>query len=129
MTTASLKRTSEAVTVDGKTAEAFRRRLSGSLVLPSDSGYDAARRVWNGMIDKRPALIAYCASVRDVVESVDFARVTGLLTAVRGGGHNIAGASVCDGGLVIDLSHIESRDGGPKSPRRARGGRRASCRS
>jgi FAD/FMN-containing dehydrogenase len=106
MTTTTLNRTSEALNVDRKTVEAFRERLSGSLVLPSDSGYGAARRVWNGMIDKRPAVVAYCASVADVVESIGFARATGLLTAVRGGGHNIAGASVCDGGLVIDLSRM-----------------------
>ncbi len=75
------------------------------------------------MIDKRPALIAYCASVRDVVESIDFARVTGLLTAVRGGGHNIAGASVCDGGLVIDLSHMNRVTVDPKAlAARAEGG-------
>ena len=86
--------------------EAFRHRLSGELVCPGDQGYEAARAVWNGMIDRRPALIAYCANRQDVIEAVNFARTTGILTAVRSGGHNIAGASLCDGGLVIDLSRM-----------------------
>ena len=85
---------------------AFRRRLSGSLVLPGDDDYHSARRVWNGMIDKAPAIIAYCANPADVVESVAFARETGLPMAVRAGGHNIAGKSLCDDGLVIDLSRM-----------------------
>jgi FAD/FMN-containing dehydrogenase len=86
--------------------EAFRHRLTGVLVRPRDQGYDAACTVWNGMIHRRPALIAYCADRQDVIECVDFARTTGILTAVRSGGHNIAGASLCDGGLVIDLSRM-----------------------
>ena len=98
-------RTSETM-VDGGRIEAFRRLLSGELVCPGDHGYDAARAVWNGMIDRRPALIAYCVTRQDVVEAVNFACGTGILTAVRSGGHNIAGASLCDGGLVIDLSRM-----------------------
>ena len=85
---------------------AFRRRLSGSLVLPGDDDYHSARRVWNGMIDKRPAIIAYCAKPSDVVESIAVARETGLSIAVRAGGHNIAGKSLCEDGLVIDLSRM-----------------------
>jgi FAD/FMN-containing dehydrogenase len=85
---------------------AFRRRLAGSLVLPGDDGYHSARRVWNGMIDKTPAIIAYCAKPSDVVESLAFARETGLPMAVRAGGHNIAGKSLCEDGLVIDLSRM-----------------------
>jgi FAD/FMN-containing dehydrogenase len=92
--------------LDADGVEAFRRRLSGALVCRGDPGYDAARAVWNGMIDRHPALIAYCASRQDVIEAVGFARTTGILTAVRSGGHNIAGASLCDGGLVIDLSRM-----------------------
>lgn len=123
MTTAALNRTSDARTVNRKTVEAFRRRLSGSLVLPSDPSYNAARQVWNGMIDRQPGVIAYCASVIDVVESIGFARATGLVTAVRGGGHNIAGASVCDGGLVIDLSRMNRVAVDPKArTARAEGG-------
>jgi hypothetical protein len=86
--------------------EALRRRLSGMLVRPGEQGYDAARAVWNGMIDRRPAFIVYCANRQDVTEAVSFARLTGILTAVRSGGHNIAGASLCEGGLVIDLSRM-----------------------
>jgi FAD/FMN-containing dehydrogenase len=86
--------------------EALRRRLSGTLVRPGEQAYDAARAVWNGMIDRRPAFIVYCSNRQDVTEAVSFARVTGILTAVRSGGHNIAGASLCEGGLVIDLSRM-----------------------
>ena len=92
--------------VDRAGVEAFRRRLSGGVVCPRDQDYEAARAVWNGMIDRRPALIAYCANRQDVIEAVNVARTTGILTAVRSGGHNIAGASLCDGGLVIDLSRM-----------------------
>ncbi len=79
-------------------------RLRGPLLQPGHSGYDEARRIWNGMIDKRPALIARCTDTADVVESVNFARAHDLLVSVRGGGHNIAGTALCDGGLMIDLS-------------------------
>src|ERR1700758_397625 len=92
--------------VDRAGVDGFRRRLSGVVVCPGDQDYQAARAVWNGMVDRRPALIAYCANREDVVEAVSFARTTGILTAVRSGGHNIAGASLCDGGLVIDLSRM-----------------------
>jgi FAD/FMN-containing dehydrogenase len=102
---------------------AFARTLSGTLVRPSDAAYDDARAVWNGMIDTRPAMIAYCATVADVVASVAFARSTGILTAVRSGGHNIAGNSVCAGGLVIDLSRMNRVSVDPARPlARAEGG-------
>ena len=81
-------------------ASAFR----GELIRPGDDRYESARRIWNGMIDKRPALIARCTGVADIVTAVDFAREAGLLVAVRGGGHNVAGNAVCDEGVVIDLS-------------------------
>src|SRR5215204_4209167 len=76
----------------------------GELVRPEDPGYEDARKVWNGSIDRFPALIARCAGVADVIAAVKFARDTGLLVAVRGGGHSYPGLSVCDGGIVIDLS-------------------------
>jgi FAD binding domain/Berberine and berberine like len=78
--------------------------LRGELICPNESGYDAARKVWNGMVDKYPAVIIRCADVADVVTSVQFARDHHLLVAVRSGGHSISGSSVCDGGMVIDLS-------------------------
>jgi FAD/FMN-containing dehydrogenase len=81
--------------------------LQGRLLRPSDADYDAARQVWNGMVDKRPALIARCAETADVVECVRFAREHDVLVSVRGGGHNYAGKSVCDGGLMIDLSPMK----------------------
>ena len=83
---------------------AYRARLRGNLVQPSDAGYDDARKVFNAMISKRPKLIAQCADVADVIASVNFAREHQLLLAVRGGGHNGGGLGVCDDGLVIDLS-------------------------
>jgi FAD/FMN-containing dehydrogenase len=92
---------------DDAAVEAFRAGLRGELLRPGDDGYDEARWVWNGMVNRRPALIARCAGVADVIGAVDFARTHNLLTAVRGGGHNVAGNGVCDGGLVIDLSRLK----------------------
>src|SRR5918995_1046075 len=86
--------------------ERFGNGLRGELLRPDDAGYEKTRKVWNGLIDKRPALIVRCAGVGDVVDSVNFARENDLLLAVRGGGHNVAGNAVCDGGLVIDLSQM-----------------------
>lgn len=82
-------------------------RLSGRLVRPSDADYDQARAVWNGMIDNRPALVARCSGVADVIAAVNFARDNDLLASVRGGGHNVSGNAVCDGGLVVDLSSLK----------------------
>ncbi|WP_020579865.1 FAD-binding oxidoreductase [Actinopolymorpha alba] len=79
-------------------------RLHGRLVSPADTDYDEARAVWNGMIDRRPALIARCTGVADVIAAVTFAREHDLLVGVRGGGHNVSGVAVCDDGLVVDLS-------------------------
>jgi len=88
--------------------EEFLTSLRGPLLQPGDAGYDDARIVWNGMIDRRPALIARCAGVADVIQAVNFARDNHLLVSVRGGGHNITGYAVNDGGIVIDLSHMKS---------------------
>lgn len=82
----------------------LRTRLRGTVLEPGEEGYDGARRIWNGMIDKRPAAIARCNGPADVMAAVRFAREHGLPIAVRCGGHNVAGNSLCDGGLVIDLA-------------------------
>jgi FAD/FMN-containing dehydrogenase len=92
--------------MDESDCQELRTRLRGELITPADAGYDAARRVYNAMIDRRPALIARCADVADVMAAVDFAREKKLLLAVRGGGHNGPGLGVCDDGLVIDLSRM-----------------------
>src|SRR5216683_3387362 len=81
-----------------------KNRVRGEVLCPADEGYEVARKVFNAMIDKRPALIARCAGTADVIECVKFAREHNLLVAVRGGGHSVAGLSACDGGLVIDVS-------------------------
>jgi FAD/FMN-containing dehydrogenase len=95
-------------TLSSSAVARFRNQLHGWLVTPEDTGYDKARRVWNGRIDRRPVLIAYCANQPDVVSAVRFARERELLAAVHGGGHSCAGMAVCDGGLVIDLSLMKA---------------------
>ena len=86
--------------------EDFRGSLYGESLLPGSDGYDSVRRVWNAMVDKRPALIARCSGTADVINSVNFARENNLLISVRGGGHNFPGNSVCNDGLMIDLSRM-----------------------
>jgi FAD/FMN-containing dehydrogenase len=90
-------------TIDHASVEAFRGSFRGDLIRPADAGYEEHRRVWNGSIDRRPALIARCTGVADVLAAVRFARERALLVAVRGGGHSFPGLSSCDGGLLIDL--------------------------
>ena len=85
----------------------FAADLRGELLCPDDDGYDPARAVFNGMIDRHPALIARCAGVADVIRGVDFARTHNLPLSVRGGGHNVAGNAVCDGGVMLDLSPMK----------------------
>jgi FAD/FMN-containing dehydrogenase len=84
--------------------DGLRTRLRGELIRPGEPGYDEARKVWNGMIDKRPAMIVRCAGVGDVIDAVNFARDNDLQLAIRGGSHSAAGLALCDDGLVIDLS-------------------------
>ncbi len=90
------------------TLPALKEKIRGEVILPDSPGYDEARTIWNAMIDKRPAVIARCSGVADVVTAVNFAREAGMVTAVRGGGHNIAGHALCDDGLVIDLSRLKA---------------------
>ena len=91
-----------------ETVATLRSRFRGALLQPGEEGYDEARRVWNGAVDRRPRLIARCAGADDVVEAVRFARENDLVVSVRGGGHSIAGLSVCDDGLMIDLSLMKA---------------------
>ena len=88
--------------------EELRARLRGDLLQPGDAAYDATRKVWNEMVDKRPALIVRCKGVADVIASVRFARQHELVLAVRGGGHNVAGNAVCDDGLMLDCNGMKS---------------------
>lgn len=95
-------------TVRNDQLDGLRTSLRGQLLQAGDTGYEAARALWNGMIDRRPALIVRCAGPADVRTALAYARDHGLSLAVRGGGHNIAGSALCDGGLVIDLSAMKS---------------------
>jgi FAD/FMN-containing dehydrogenase len=99
--------TGEETILKEATVQQFQTSLRGALLRPGDDGYDPARKVFNAMIDKRPALIACCTGVADVITAVRFARAHQVLVAVRGGGHHAAGHSVCEGGLVIDLSPMK----------------------
>lgn len=105
--------------------EDLRKMLHGEVVTPGDAGYDAMRRVWNGMIDRRPAAIARCTGAADVMAVVNFARDTGIPATVRGGGHHVAGKSVRDGAIVIDLAPMQGMQVDQKNKRaRAEGGLR-----
>ena len=96
------------VTLTGTDVKELREALGGRLLLAQDGGYEQARRIWNGSIDRHPALIARCASVQDIVHAVQFASAHSLLTAVKGGGHSLSGQSTCDGGIMIDLSPMRA---------------------
>ena len=96
------------VNLDQAALGRLRSSSKGELVFPSDATYDERRKIWNGSIDRRPALIARCSSVSDIVAAVRFGRETDLPTAIRSGGHSFPGHSTCDGGLVIDLSPMKA---------------------
>jgi FAD/FMN-containing dehydrogenase len=103
--------------------DSLRAQMAGPVLAPSDPAYEDARRVHNGLIDRRPALVARCHGTADVQAAVRFARERGLEIAVRGGGHNVAGNAVCDGGLMIDLSAMRGVHVDPRARRaRAQGG-------
>jgi hypothetical protein len=118
-----------AVTVGGRETDLpssavddFASRLWGELILPGHRRYEPARQIWNGMIDRRPALVARCAGAEDVVAAVNFARDNELLLAARGGGHGVAGHALCEGGLVIDLSQMRPSRSTPRGRPRVRRG-------
>jgi FAD/FMN-containing dehydrogenase len=92
--------------VDASALRELKRDFAGELIVPASPSYDDARRVWNGSIDRKPALVARCVRVDDVQSALAFARRTGMSLAVRGGGHSFPGLSVCDGGVVIDLRRM-----------------------
>src|SRR3990170_361120 len=110
--------------VEEAAVQEFKGTFRGELLRPRDNGiYEAARKVFNASIDRRPALIARCTGVADVISALDFARARKLPIAVRGGGHNVAGNAVCDGGIVIDLSPMKGMRVDPKArTARAQGG-------
>ncbi|UCD25168.1 MAG: FAD-binding oxidoreductase [Gemmatimonadota bacterium] len=94
-------------TLDSAAVEDLRTRLRGSVLLPGDVGYEESRTVWNAMIDRRPALIARCTGVADVIAAVDFARDNGITLTIKGGGHNISGLAVADGAMMLDMSPMK----------------------
>ncbi|HEY0633459.1 MAG TPA: FAD-dependent oxidoreductase, partial [Thermoleophilaceae bacterium] len=103
------------VAVPQAAVEQLTEAMRGEVIHPDSPGYDDARAVWNGMYDRRPAVIARCAGVADVIQAVDFARANALEVAVRGGGHSANGYSTCDDGLVIDLSPMKGIRVDPES--------------
>jgi FAD/FMN-containing dehydrogenase len=111
------------MTTEAHSSDTLRTQIAGSVLLPSDAAYEDARRVHNGLIDRRPALVVRCHGTADVQAAVRFGRERGLEIAVRGGGHNVAGNAVCDGGLMIDLSAMRGVHVDPHARRaRAQGG-------
>jgi FAD/FMN-containing dehydrogenase len=95
------------VVLENAAVEQLAESMRGSVLTPASAGYDEARMVWNGQIDRRPAVIAHCAGVADVMHAVDFARANAMEVAVRSGGHSAQGYGTCDDGMIIDLSHMK----------------------
>jgi FAD/FMN-containing dehydrogenase len=108
MTSLSIRTADGHTTIDADRVERLAASLRGNLLRQDSPGYDDARSIWNAMVDRRPALIARCRTASDVVRAVGFARDHHALVSVRGGGHNIAGNAVCDGGIMIDLSRMRA---------------------
>lgn len=109
------RRAQSAVSLDAEVIDGLRSSLRGTLLLPGEEGYDASLAIWNGMIDKRPALTIRPAGVADVIRAVNFAREHELLLAIKSGGHNVAGNALCDDGLLLDMSsmravHVDPRN-------------------
>jgi FAD/FMN-containing dehydrogenase len=110
-----IAQTSDRIVLDDGALRPFAAGLRGALITPGDDDYDAARKVWNGHVDRRPALIVRCTGADDVARAVNFARTEGLPVSVRGGGHSTAGFAVREGGLVIDLSQMKGISVDPQS--------------
>ena len=104
-------------TIPQKSIEALKSKLKGKVVMPDDPGYDAARKIWNAMIDRKPAVIVQCAVAADVPHSIAFASDNGLEISIRGAGHNIAGNSVCNRGVMIDFSKMRNVHVDPEKKR------------
>jgi len=111
------------------TIEALRTAIEGPVIGPSDSGYDEARKLWNADIDRRPAVIVQCTSATDVAAAVGFAQEHGLEIAVRGGAHSVPGHSVCDDGLMIDLSRLNAVTVDPEARRASTSGAASQART
>ena len=94
--------------IESTQADALREQIRGEVIAEGDEAYDESRRVWNGVIDRRPALVVRCSGNADVIAAIAFARERGLPVSVRGGGHNVAGTAVCEGGVVLDLSAMRN---------------------
>ena len=107
--------TSTLTPIPNAALDALERTISGEVIQPGGDGYDSHRKIWNGSIDRRPAVIVRCGSTEDVRRAVRFAAEHELLTAVRGGGHSFPGLSTCDDGIVIDLSMMSQVDVDPTS--------------
>src|SRR2546426_106644 len=97
------------IVLTNRDIETLRGGLRGSLVLAGDPTYEESRKLWNGMIDRKPAIVVRPTGTVDVVECVNFARARGLLLSIKGGGHNIAGTAVAEGGLTLDMSRMKRR--------------------
>jgi FAD/FMN-containing dehydrogenase len=119
--TMTARNSDRTIGLDPETLAAFSSGLRGACLTAASPGYDEARVIWNGLADKRPAVIVQCTGAADVIDAVKFAGKHRLLLAVRGGGHNVAGNATCDGGMVIDLSHMRAVRVDPVA-RRARAG-------
>ncbi|HEX6791336.1 MAG TPA: FAD-dependent oxidoreductase, partial [Candidatus Krumholzibacteria bacterium] len=112
---AALNREGNSFEFDSARVDALRAALRGTLVGANDAGYHESRSVWNAMIDRRPALIARCIGTADIIACVNFARETGIALSIKGGGHNIAGLAVAEGGLMIDCSGMRGAWVDPKA--------------
>src|SRR3954466_8602397 len=107
--------TGATVDITAVAVKALRSSVRGDLLRPADAEYDQARTLWNALHDRRPAPVVRCAGTADVIAAVNFARTHQIPVAVRGGGHNVAGSGSCDGGLLLDMSHMKGIEVDPAS--------------